>query len=129
LPERLGGDNCTVDRIVLEGMVFSGRHGVRPAEREQTQEFKVDVELDADLVRPGRSDRVEDTVDYRRVHRIAKEVVEGESVQLIETLADRIADRVLDLDRVLAVSVRIAKRPQSMMPIEGAAVQIRRTRA
>lgn len=126
---RLGDDNWEVDRIVLEGMVFSGRHGVRPAEREHAQEFNVRVELDTDLVQAGRSDRVEDTVDYRRVHAIAKEIVEGESVKLIETLADRIAERVLDLNRVVAVSVRIAKRPESMRPIEAAAVQIRRTRA
>jgi dihydroneopterin aldolase len=118
-----------MDQIVLEGMVFSGRHGVRPAEREQAQDFTVDVELDVDLAQPGRSDRVEDTVDYRRVHAIVKEVIEGKSVQLIETLADRIAVRVLDLDRVVAVSVRIAKRPESMRPIEAAAVYIRRTRA
>jgi dihydroneopterin aldolase len=117
-----------MDRIELEGMVFSGRHGVRPAEREHAQEFRVDVELDSDLVPAGRSDRVEDTVDYRRVRAIAKEVVEGESVQLIETLASRIAERVLDLDRVVAVSVRVAKRPESMRPIEAAAVQIRRAR-
>ena len=117
-----------MDRIELQGMVFSGRHGVRPAEREHAQEFRVDVELDSDLVQAGRSDRVEDTVDYRRVRAIAKEVVEGESVQLIETLASRIAERVLDLDRVVAVSVRIAKRPESMRPIEAAAVQIRRAR-
>jgi dihydroneopterin aldolase len=125
---RRWGDNCEVDRILLEGMVFSGRHGVRPAEREQAQDFEVDVEVDADLVRPGRSDRVEDTVDYRRLHAIAKEVIEGESVKLIETLADRIAGRVLDLDQVLAVSVRIAKRPESMKPIAAAAVQIKRVR-
>lgn len=88
----------------------------------------MDVELEADLVQPGRSDRVEDTVDYRRVYAIAKEIVEGESVQLIETIADRIAERVLDLDRVISVSVRISKRPASMRPIEAAAVQIRRKR-
>ncbi len=113
---------------MLEGMVFSGRHGVLPAEREQAQEFKVDVEVDTDLVRSGRSDRVEDTVDYRPVYAIVKEIVEGESVKLIETLAERIADRVLDLEGVLAVSVRVAKRPASMRPIEAAAVQIRRMR-
>jgi dihydroneopterin aldolase len=118
-----------MDRIALEGMVFSGRHGVRPAEREQAQEFKVDVKLDTDLLEAGRSDRVEDTVDYRRVYAIAKEIVEGESVQLIETLAHRIAERVLDLKRVAAVSVQIAKTPASMRPIDAASVKIRRTRA
>ena len=118
-----------MDRIALQGMVFSGRHGVRPAERERAQEFKVDVRLETDLLDAGRSDRVEDTVDYRRVYAIAKEVVEGESVQLIETLAQRIAERVLDLKRVSSVSVQVAKRPESMKPIDAASVKISRTRA
>jgi dihydroneopterin aldolase len=118
-----------MDRIKLEGMVFSGRHGVRPAERAEPQEFRVDVKVDADLSEAGLSDRVEDTVDYRQVYAIAKGVIEGESAKLIETLAHRIAERVLELDKVAAVSVRIAKRPQSMRPIDAAAVTIRRTRA
>jgi dihydroneopterin aldolase len=118
-----------MDRIALEGMVFSGRHGVRAAEREEPQEFRVDVKVDADLAAPGRSDRVEETVDYRQIYAIAKAVIEGESAKLIETLAQRIADQVLGLERVAAVSVRIAKRPQSMRPIDAAAVKIKRTRA
>jgi dihydroneopterin aldolase len=118
-----------MDRIELEGMVFSGRHGVRPAERQEAQEFKVDVEVDADLLAPGRSDSVEDTVDYRRIRSIARDVIEGESAKLIETLAQRIAERVLELERVAAVSVRVAKRPQSMRPIDAAAVKITRSRA
>jgi dihydroneopterin aldolase len=117
-----------MDRIALEGMVFNGRHGVRSAEREHPQEFKVDVKLEVDLVASGQSDSVDDTVDYRRVYAIAKAVIEGESAQLIETLAHRIAERVLELDRVVAVSVRIAKRPESMHPIGAASVKIRRAR-
>jgi dihydroneopterin aldolase len=120
--------NGVMDRILLEGMSFHGRHGVRPAEREQPQEFKVNVEVDCDLSEPGRTDRIEDTIDYRRIRAIAKEVIEGESVNLIEALASRIADRVLELPRVAEVSVRIAKRPESMLPIDAAAVRITRTR-
>jgi dihydroneopterin aldolase len=118
-----------MDQITLEGMVFSGRHGVRPAEREEPQEFKVDVQVDADLQESGRSDRVEDTVDYRRIYATAKGVIEGESANLIEALAQRIADQVLELRGVVKVSVRVAKRPESMRPIEAAAVKISRTRA
>jgi dihydroneopterin aldolase len=118
-----------VDRILLDGMSFHGRHGVRTEERERPQEFKVDIEVDCDLSRPGISDRIEDTVDYRKIRAIAKEVIEGESHKLIETLATRIADRVLQLDNVGGVSVRIAKRPESMQPIAAAAVRINRTRA
>jgi 7,8-dihydroneopterin aldolase/epimerase/oxygenase len=121
--------NCDMDRILLEGMTFQGRHGVRPAEREVPQEFKVDIEVDCDLSGPGKSDRIEDTVDYRQIHAVAKEVIEGESQKLIETLAARIADRVLEIPRVGGVTVRIAKRPVSMQPIDAAAVRINRTRA
>jgi dihydroneopterin aldolase len=118
-----------MDRILLEGMSFQGRHGVRPAERERPQEFKVDVEVDCDLGEPGNSDRIEDTVDYRQIHAIAKEVIEGESQKLLERLAARIADQVLQLQGVGGVSVRISKRPESMQPIAAAAVRINRTRA
>jgi dihydroneopterin aldolase len=118
-----------MDRILLQGMSFQGRHGVRPEERERPQEFKVDIEVDCDLSEPGKTDRVEDTVDYRQLRAIAKEIIEGESQKLMETLAARIADRVLQLARVAGVSVRIAKRPESMQPIAAAAVRINRTRA
>jgi dihydroneopterin aldolase len=121
--------NGDMDRILLEGMSFQGRHGVRPAEREVPQEFKVDIEVDCDLSEPGTTDRIEESVDYRQIHAIAKEVIEGESRKLLETLAARIADRVLKIPRVGAVTVRIAKRPESMLPIDAAAVRINRTRA
>src|SRR3981081_1212379 len=60
-------NHCFMARIRPQAMSFHGRHGVRPAEREQPQEFKVDVEVDCDLSEPGRTDRIEDTVDYRRI--------------------------------------------------------------
>jgi dihydroneopterin aldolase len=117
-----------MDRIVLEGMVFSGRHGAQAGEREHAQDFTVDVEIESDLSLPGRTDQLADTVDYTRLRAIAKAVIEGDPVSLIETLAARIAEGILDLP-VDAVSVRVAKRPPSMMPITAAAVHIRRTRA
>ena len=117
-----------VDRIVLEGMVFSGRHGLTDAERARSQRFTVDIELEADLTRAARSDQIEDTIDYRRVRTIAKDVIEGESAHLIETLAGRIARKALQVPRVAAVSVKVTKRPPSMRPIDGAAVLMRRVR-
>lgn len=118
-----------MDRIELRGMSFQGRHGVRQAEREQPQEFKVDLEVEADLSAAGQSDRLADTVDYTRVRAAAKEVIEGEPRALLESLAAAIAQRVLELPRVEAVRVRVTKRPAGMQPIDGAAVRIKRTRA
>ena len=117
-----------MDRIVLEGMVFSGRHGVGATERARSQRFIVDIELDADLSRAASSDRLEDTIDYRRIRAIAKDVIEGEPAQLIESLAGRIAQQILQVPGVAAASVKVTKRPASMRPIAGAAVMIRRTR-
>ena|SRR6266567_115494 len=118
-----------MDRIALEGMTFRGRHGVSDSERERLQDFVVSIEVEADLESAAQSDRIEDTIDYRRIRAVAKGVIEGESVKLVETLAGRIAGAVLGLPMVNAVSVRVAKRPASMAPIHAAAVHIKRTRA
>jgi dihydroneopterin aldolase len=118
-----------VDRIRLEGMVFEGRHGVSDVERARAQPFTVDLEAEVELERAGASDRIEDTVDYRKLRTIAAGVITGDSMHLIEALAHRIAERALDIPGISAVSVRVAKRPQSMEPLDAAAVEIRRTRA
>lgn len=118
-----------MDRIELRGMSFYGHHGVRQAERDQTQEFRVDIEVEADLRSAGQSDRLADTVDYTRVRDAVRDVIEGPSRQLLESLAGAIAERVLTMPHVESVSVRIAKRPASMQPLDAAAVQIKRTRA
>ena len=118
-----------MDRIELRGMSFHGRHGVGDAERASAQEFRVDVEVEADLEVAGRSDRIHDTVDYRRLHAAAKEVIEGPSRHLLESLAADIAHRVLDVPGVETVSVRVTKRPARMLPLDAASVYIKRTRA
>ena len=118
-----------MDRIELRGMSFQGRHGVREAERENPQEFKVDIKVDADLGDASRSDLLADTVDYTQLRAAAREVIEGPSRKLLESLAGEIADGIVSMPRVKKVSVRVVKRPASMQPIEGASVRIYRTRA
>jgi dihydroneopterin aldolase len=118
-----------LDRIELDGMVFSGRHGVSAAERARAQRFTVDIEVETSITRAGKSDRISDTVDYRELRAIAQDVITGPPAHLIEALAERIATRALGVHGVRAVSVRVAKQPASMKPIGAAAVRIRRTRA
>ena len=104
-----------MDRLLLEGMAFFGRHGALPAERELGARFGVDVVLEADLGQAGLSDQLADTVDYVSVYEIVREVMEGEPCQLLETVAERVAGRLLDLQRVERVTVRVSKRP----PLQG----------
>lgn len=119
------------DRILLEGMIFHGRHGTLPAERELGQPFVVDIELRLDLQPAGLSDDLTQTVDYSEVHRQAKEIVEGPPVSLTETVAERIAGAVMEnYLEVEAVRVRVAK-PDVRLDdtvLTGTAVEIVRRR-
>jgi 7,8-dihydroneopterin aldolase/epimerase/oxygenase len=118
------------DRIILDGMVFYGYHGVNQAERELGQRFVVDVELALDLSQAGLSDDLALTVNYATVFKAAREVVEGEAADLIETVAERLAGALLGRFPVEAVRIRV-KKPWA--PIKGSdvnwvAVEITRQR-
>ncbi|BBL79912.1 7,8-dihydroneopterin aldolase [Rubrobacter xylanophilus] len=123
--------NTEEDRILLEGMTFFGRHGTLRAERELGQPFVVDVELRLDLRPAGLSDDLSKTVDYSEVHRLARRIVEGEPVNLTETVAERIAAKVLEEHpAVEAVRVKVSK-PHVRLEgtvLAGSAVEIVRRR-
>ncbi|EJN85756.1 dihydroneopterin aldolase [Actinomyces naeslundii] len=104
--------SATTDRISLVGLSARGHHGVLPFEREEGQLFTVDVVLD--LGQRGTAvaavtDSVTDAVDYSRVANGIVSIIEGEPVNLIESLADRIAERVLSFPRVVAAEVTVHK--------------------
>lgn len=104
-----------MDKILLQGLVFFGRHGCHAAERELGQKFSVDIEMSSDLSLACASDQMDDTVDYVAVYNAARAIIEGESAWLLESLAQRIADFCLRDDRVRDVRVRIRK-PHVAMP-------------
>lgn len=119
------------DRIRLEGMIFYGNHGVLPAERDLGQRFVVDVELHCDLRPAGLSDDLAKTVDYGEVHRRIRGIVEGEPVNLIEAVAERIAATILEHQALVqAVRVRVAKPDVRLEDtvLGGSAVEILRRR-
>lgn len=112
----------------MEGMSFHGHHGVHPAERELGAHFGVDVELEVDLSGPGRTDRLEDTVDYGEAYLLVREVVEGDPCHLIEALAERIAARLLTLQRVQGTRVTVRKRPSLKGEFRAFGVEVTRRR-
>ena len=108
------------DRLSLLGMRFMGRHGANPGEQDEPQPFEVDVILHADLAPAADSDDLSATVDYDGIAEVARAVVEGASVALIETLAGSIARDVLavtDPSLVDAVEVNVRK-PDAPLDIE-----------
>ena len=116
------------DLISLTGLRGFGYHGVYDDERRDGQEFAIDVALEVDTSAAAGSDDVADTVHYGELATALVAIVEGEPVNLLERLAQRLADRCLADPRVAAVTVTVHK-PQAPIPHEFAdvAVTVRRT--
>jgi len=117
------------DRIVLHGVSARGFHGVLDQEKSDGQDFVVDVMLEVDLRRAGRSDLLAHTVNYAEVAADIVALITGPSGDLIEKLADRIAAAALQRPLVQAVEVTVHK-PQAPIgvPFGDVAVVVERRR-
>jgi dihydroneopterin aldolase len=119
-----------VDRLRLVGLRAMGHHGVLDFERREGQQFVVDVELGLDSEPAARSDALSDTVDYGALAKRLHAAVESDPVDLIETLAARLADICLSYPQVQEAEVTVHK-PEA--PIEVAfddvTLTIQRSRA
>lgn len=120
----------SLDEIVLTGLTVSGHHGVYAKEREEGQDFRVDLHLRLSLEQAGASDDVADTVHYGELAERVADVIAGEPVNLIETLAERIAAVALEDRRVQNVTVTVHK-PQAPISItfDDVAVTVHRSRS
>jgi dihydroneopterin aldolase len=105
------------------------RHGVHPEERAVGQPFVVDVALGVDTRAAARTDDLTQTVDYSRLATQLADAVSRDPVDLIETVAQRVADLCLDDPRVADVEVTIHK-PEAPVgvPLDDIAVTIHRSR-
>ena len=115
------------DRITLRGLVVRGHHGVFEHERTDGQDFVVDVALDVDTSAAARSDSLADTVDYGAVAAAIAAIVSGDPVNLLETLAERIATACLADVRVSSVEVTVHK-PNAPIPLTFSDVAVTITR-
>ena len=97
------------DRLAVRGIEAYGHHGVLDFERRDGQLFRVDLVLGLDTRLPAHTDDLQDTVDYGTLVSAVKEAVETDPVDLIETLAQRIADVCLSDARVQWTEVTVHK--------------------
>jgi dihydroneopterin aldolase len=119
----------STDRIELRGIRALGVHGVLPEERQRAQPFAIDLDLAVDLRAPGRSDDLNDTVDYGAVADAVVAEVAGPHAALLERLAERIASRVLATAGQRATSVTVTVRKlRPPLPIDIASAGVRITR-
>ncbi len=98
-----------MDKILLSGLQFFGKHGCHPAENDLGQMFVVDIEIEADLQAAANSDDLNQTVNYVEIYFFAKEVIEGPSAALLEHLAGKIGDFALQYPLASAARVKIKK--------------------
>ena len=114
-------------RVELRGLELRGRLGVLAHERETGQPFLYDVELE--LPEP-RADELEETVDYREVVELVRELSDGRRYRLLESLAAAVADALLErFGKVERVRVRVRKpEVDPGAPVEYAAASVRRER-
>lgn len=116
------------DRLRLTGIQMYGIIGDLPHEREHPQPIEIDVEVELDLVPAARSDSLSKGLDYRKLYSAVQEAISTEP-RLLESLAERIADRVLTVDMVDSVRV-CCRKPRAALtgPVHSVEVEILRLR-
>jgi len=116
------------DFIEIKGISGFGYHGLFDFERENGQNFIVDVKLELESKAASKSDAIADAVDYSKVAKTVYELIVGESVNLIERLAHIIATELLQTYPLKAVEVVVHKPHASVgVPVTDIAVRIKRS--
>lgn len=118
-----------MDNIKLTNIVFYAHHGYYEAERELGQRFELDIEVECDLVRASETDELSDAIDYRKIYSLAKDTFENHKFKLLETVAERIAQQILESFNTNSVLIRVRK---PHVPLKGfldhVEIEIKRTR-
>ena len=95
----------TTTKLFLTGIKCEGRHGANPGEKDASQPFVVDLDLDVDVTGDG----IGETADYRRIALLARDTVAGESFDLLESLARAIATAVAAMPKVARATAVVHK--------------------
>ena len=119
-------DNGKFDRIYITDLLLSCIIGLNDWERTKKQNVLINIALFADLSRPCKSDRIEDSIDYKEIKKQIIAMVESSRFYLIERLAGNIAEICLAHPFIKAVRVRVDK-PGALRYAKSVGVEIFRT--
>jgi dihydroneopterin aldolase len=110
-------------RLFLSGIHAEGRHGARPGEKDESQPFVVDLDLEVEVA----SDTIDATADYRGVSERVRSLVEEGSFDLIESMAAEIAGACLSFDGVTRATAVVHKpKAATRLGIDGVAAAVTR---
>ncbi|MBT2759339.1 dihydroneopterin aldolase [Mesobacillus foraminis] len=119
-----------MDKIHLNEMKFYGYHGVFSEETRLGQRFAVDLTVEVDLSEAGKSDHLDDSINYAELYQVCKDVVEGPPFKLVEAVAEKIAQELLAKFEQIAVCHVTVIKPDPPIPghYKSVAVEITRSR-
>jgi len=117
------------DTIILEGIQIPAALGVTAAERRMRRPVTLDIELERDLAAAGRTDRIQQTIHYKRVFEVVEDVAANQEHKLVEALGQRIAEAILGKFDADAVVVTVRKPKPIAGVLEYAGIRIRREKA
>ncbi len=116
------------DVILIQGIQIPAALGVTAAERRMRRPVTLDLELERDLRPAGLSDRIQQTIHYKRVFEVVEDVAANQAHKLVEALGQRIAEAVLGKFDVDAVTVTVRKPSPIAGVLDYAGIRIRRER-
>ena len=104
-----------MDKVILKELEIFAYHGVNPEEKENGQRFLLDIEAEADLSLPCRTDNVDDTISYSAMRKVVNAAFCAEKYDLIERAAQVVCDALLEgFPLIESVTVRLMK-PEAPM--------------
>ena len=114
-----------MDRIFLSEMKIETTVGIWEWEKRIKQQVIIDIEMSADIKKAAATDQIEDTLNYKAVAKSVRKLVEESSFQLVETMAEKIAELVIGEHNVSWVRVKVNK-PGAMRGSKGVGIIIER---
>ena len=113
------------DQINIYGLQCRGYVGTKEQEKKERQSILVDLLIETDLTRPGKTDHLHDTIDYELLCELVKQVTASKHFNLIESLAEEIADLILIKFKPKKVKLTV-KKPGALLGVKEVGITIER---
>jgi dihydroneopterin aldolase len=120
-------EDSNTDSIFLQDLRVDTIVGIWDWERKIRQTVSIDLEMGADVRRAAKNDDIENTLNYKLVAKRVQQFVADAEYQLVETLAEKIAETILQEFEIPWIQVRVAK-PGAIRNAKNVGVLIRRTK-